>query len=79
MFVDHHYYFTYIHVIIYQTGDKVVKAKESFEAYWESHGVDIKHDHAKNGILQSELCINHCKYMHQGLTFYGVNAYIKNC
>ena len=69
---------SHIHVIMYQTGDKVVKAKESFEAYCKSHGVDIKHDHAKNGIFQSELCINHCKYMHQGLTFSGVNAHNRN-
>ena len=50
----------------------------NFEAYTESHGVDIKHYHSENRNLRSELCINHCKYMHQRLTFYVVNAHNRN-
>ena len=36
IFVDHKSYFTYVHLLEYQTGDESVEAKESFEAYEES-------------------------------------------
>ena len=36
-----------------QTGDEAVEAREYFEAYVESYGVDIKHYHAENGIFRS--------------------------
>ena len=61
MFVDHHYGFTYIHILKSQTGDESVEAKEAFEAYAESHGVDIKNYHAKNRIFRSARWIKHCK------------------
>ena len=72
MFVDHHCDFTYVRLLKYQIWDESVEAKESFEGYAESHGVEIKHYHANKIIFGSSQWMNHCKDMHQGLTFYGV-------
>ena len=78
MFVDHHSDFTYVHILKSQTGYELVEAKEAFESYTESNGFDIKHYHDDNRIFRSAQWMNHCKYMHQGLTFSGVNAHNKN-
>ena len=77
-FLYHHSDFTYIHLLKSQTGDESVESKEDSETYAESHGVDIKHNHAENGIFRSELWMNHYKDMHQDLTFSGFNAHRQN-
>ena len=61
MFVDRHYNFTHIHSLKYQTGDEADEAKEYFEEYAESHGIEIKHYHSDNGIFRSTLWMNHFK------------------
>ena len=48
VFVDHRYNMTYIHLIKTQTVYEVVEDKKYFEAYAESHGVDINHYHSNN-------------------------------
>ena len=78
VFVDHHYEFTYIHLLKYQIVDESVEAKQDFEAYVESHGVDIKNYHPENGIFRNELWMNHYKDIQQGLSFDGVNARHQN-
>ena len=78
MFVYDHSDFKYVHPLKFQTGDEAVEAKEAFEAYAETHGVDIKHYHAENVTFRSAQWINHCKYMHQGLTLFGVNYHHQN-
>ena len=47
IFVDHHSDFTYIHLINTQSGYELFEAKEAFEAFTESHGVNIKNYHAE--------------------------------
>ena len=42
VFLYHDYDFTYAHLLKSQTGYEAVEAKEAFESYVESHGVDIK-------------------------------------
>ena len=78
VFVAHQYDFTYIHILNYKTGDEAVEVKKVFDAYLESHGVDIKYYYYDNENFRSSKCMKHCKDMHQGLTFSGVNAYCKN-
>ena len=78
MFAYHNYDFKYVHILKSQTVYEAVEAKEYFEENTESHGVEIKHYHDENGIFRSALWMNHCKDMHQGLTFYGVNAHHQN-
>ena len=75
VFVDHNYDFKYVHILKSQTVDESVKAKEAFEAYSETHGVNIKHYHTDNRIFIIAQFMKYCKDMHQGLTFSGVNNY----
>lgn len=51
IFVDHHSDFSFVHLMKSQEGVEVVEAKNAFEAYAASSGVDIKHYHADNGIF----------------------------
>jgi len=43
VFVDHFSDFGYVHLMKDQSAESALEAKEAFEAYAESHGVDIKH------------------------------------
>ena len=78
VFLDHNYDLTYVHLLKFQTVYKAVETKEAFDAYAESHGVDIKHYHAENGIFRSEKWMKQCKDMHQDLNFSGFNAHHQN-
>ena len=78
VFVDYHSDFKYVHILKYQTVDEAVEANEDFEAYAESHGVDTKQYHADNILFWSELCMNQYRYIHQGITFSGVNSHHQN-
>ena len=78
VFVDHYFGFKYVYLLNSQTGDEAVEAKEDFEAYVESHGVYIKRYHADSEIFISARWMNHFKYMHQSLTFSGVNIFHQN-
>ena len=76
--MDHHYDFTCVHLIKYQTRDKSVEAKEALKAYDESHGVNIRNYHSEDGIFRSARWMNHFKDTQQGLTFAGVNYHHQN-
>ena len=69
VFVYHNYDLEYIHLLKYKNGDESVEAKESFEAYTEYHGVEIKHYHYVKRMLRSSQWMKHCKYMYQVLNF----------
>ena len=43
VFMDHFSDFSYVHLMKDQSADSALEAKEAFEAYAESHGVDVKH------------------------------------
>jgi hypothetical protein len=51
VFVDHYSDFSYVHLMQSQSAEEAVNAKQSFEDYAGSHGVEVKHYHADNGIL----------------------------
>ena len=55
VFADNNSDFTYIHLLKSQTGYEAAEEKENFEAYEESHCVDIKYYHADNVILRGAL------------------------
>jgi hypothetical protein len=61
-----------------QSAASALETKEAFEAYAESHGVDIQHYHVNNGIFAAHLWKDSCRISHQGLTFAGVNAHHQN-
>ena len=59
MFVYHHSEFIYVHLLKSHTRDESVEAKEYFEAYVESRGVEIKHYHAETGIFRNIRWMDH--------------------
>jgi hypothetical protein len=65
--------FSYVHLMQSQSAEEAVNAKQSFEDY-ESHGVEVKHYHADNGIL-SKSWKDNCRERHQGVSYAGVNSH----
>jgi hypothetical protein len=78
VFVDHWSDFTYVHLLRAQDSDEVLEAKRAFEATADSHGIQIKHYHADNGIFVAKQWINSCRDQHQGMTLAGVDAHHQN-
>ncbi|MGL5500991.1 MAG: hypothetical protein ACRDCK_07565, partial [Plesiomonas shigelloides] len=61
-----------------QDSEEVLQAKEAFEAYASSFGIDVRHYHADNGIFNGKEWRRSCSESHQGLSFAGVNAHHQN-
>ena len=51
VFVDHYSDLGYVHLLQAQTSEALLEAKEAFESYADSMGVEAKHYHADNGIF----------------------------
>ena len=78
VFVDHYSDLSYLHLLKTQSGDEVLEAKEAFETYAGSFGIDVRHYHADNGIFNARAWRTSCSESHQGLSFAGVNAHHQN-
>ena len=78
VFVDHQSDFSYVHLMQSQSTDEAIAAKQAFEVYAESHGVEVKHYHADNGIFAAGGWREHCANRHQSLSFAGVNSHHQN-
>ena len=52
MFEDNHSDFIYLQLLKNQTEDEVVDFREALGTHAESHSVDIKHYHAKDGFYE---------------------------
>ena len=59
-------------------GDETVASKVKFEAWCQSHNVQVKHYHADNGIFNKDAWRNHCTASKQSMSFCGVNAHHQN-
>ena len=75
VFVDQASRLGYVQLQKSPDADETIKAKESFEAYMKTLGVDIKAYHADNGIFRANKWVNSCEANKQRLTFAGVNAH----
>ena len=60
------------------SAEETIRAKESFEALCEQHGVKVKRYHADNHIFNSRLFKEHVIAAQQNITFSGVNAHHQN-
>ena len=78
IFVDHYSDLGYVHLLKSQSGNELMEAKEAFEAYADSLGVQIRHYHVDNGIFNAKVWRQSCSNLHQGLTYAGVNAHHQN-
>jgi hypothetical protein len=78
VFVDHYSDFSYVHLMQSQSAEEAVNAKQSFEDYAGSHGVEVKHYHADNGIFTSKSWKDNCRERHQGVSYAGVNSHHQN-
>jgi hypothetical protein len=77
-FVNHYSDLSYVHLLKSQSGEEVLEAKEVFEAYASTFGIDIRHYHADNGIFNEKAWRQLCSKSHQGLSFAGVNGHHQN-
>jgi len=78
IFVDQYSGLSYVHLQKGLTGDETVLAKEAFERYARSHGVQVTHYHADNGRFADNKWRKACADNGQRLTFCGVNAHFQN-
>ena len=78
VFVDQFSGLSYIHLQKTLSGEETVSAKEAFERYARSHGVQVIHYHADNGIFADNKWRKACADNSQRLTFCGVNAHFQN-
>jgi hypothetical protein len=67
-----------MHLLKKQDAEEAVQAKEAFENYVESFGIDVHHYHADNRIFHAKEWRSACSESHQGLTFAGVDAHHQN-
>jgi hypothetical protein len=78
VFIDHYSDLSYVHQLKRQSREEVLKAKEAFEAYANTFGIDIRHYHADNRIFNGKAWRQSCSKPHQGLSFVGVNTHHQN-
>jgi hypothetical protein len=78
VFVDHFSDFTYVHLIYKMDGESTVEAKLAFERVASSHGVNVLHYHADNGLFDSKVFKESVAKGNQTLSFCGVNAHHQN-
>jgi hypothetical protein len=78
IFADHASGLTYVHNQPSTSGAHTVAAKEAFERYARTHGVDIKHYHADNGRFADVDFMNAVRTSGQGISFCGVGAHHQN-
>ena len=78
IFVDQHSGLSYVHLQKTLSGAETVEAKEAFERYARSHGVQVAHYHADNGRFADNKWRKACADNGQVLTFCGVNAHFQN-
>ncbi len=60
------------------TAVETVEGKQAFETYCTSHGVQVQHYHADNGIFNAYGWKAACNMKGQGLSYAGVNAHHQN-
>ena len=75
-FVDNFYDFTYVHLMTgNMSADTAVDAKLAFERVCQSHGVQVLHYHADNGLFDTQVFKGSVEKANQTLSFCGVNAH----
>lgn len=78
VFVDQYSRLSYTHIQKGATAVETVEAKDAFERFASSHGVQVLHYHADNGIFADNLFRKAVADKHQTLSFCGVNAHWQN-
>ena len=75
IFVDQASDFSYVYHHMSLSSEETVKAKQSFEKFAKSHGVNIKHYHADNGRFKDKAFMKEIEEQGQSISFIGVGAH----
>jgi hypothetical protein len=78
IFVDHISDFTFVHMQQTTNASETLEAKNQFESYARSHGVNIKHYHADNGRFIETKWVDDTKDKGQDMSYSGVGAHHQN-
>jgi transposase InsO family protein len=78
IFVDQASDMGYVYHHLSMSSEETVKAKESFERYAKSYGVNIKHYHADNGRFKDKAFMKSIEDSGQTISFSGVGAHHQN-
>jgi hypothetical protein len=78
VFVDQYSRLGYVYVQKTQSAEETLEAKEAFERYASSRGVNVKAYHADNGVFRANAWYEACRKNSQSTTFAGVNAHHMN-
>jgi hypothetical protein len=78
VFVDHFSGLSFVHNQISTAADHTVEGKKAFERYAKSHGVNVLHYHADNGIFASKQFVAEVHSKGQTISYCAVNAHHQN-
>jgi len=78
VFVDQASDMGYVYHHLSMSSEETVRAKESFERYAKSYGVNIKHYHADNGRFKDKAFMKSIEDSGQTISFSGVGAHHQN-
>ena len=78
IFVDHFSGLSYVHLQKTTNAEETVEAKEAFELFASSHGVQILHYHADNGRFADNRFRKAVTERRQTVSFCGINAHFQN-
>ena len=78
VFVDHFSGLSFVHNQTSTAAEHTVEGKKAFERYAKSHGVQVQHYHADNGIFASKQFVNEVQRKGQTISFCAVNAHHQN-
>lgn len=78
VFVDHFSRLSYLHLQKTTSAEETVEAKDAFERFAASHGVQVRHYHADNGRFADNKFRKAVSDNRQTISFCGVNAHFQN-
>jgi transposase InsO family protein len=78
VYMDNYSNLSFVWLLKTATAAETVEDKQAFETYCSSHGVQVQHHHADNGIFNAFEWKAACTGKGQGLSFAGVNAHHQN-
>jgi hypothetical protein len=78
VFVDHFSDLSFVYIMKDLSSAETLAAKQNFESFCSTHGVQVKHYHADNGRFADNAFRQHCNDQGQSITLCGVNAHHQN-
>ena len=77
VFVDHYSCLSFVHLQHSTNAEETIQAKQAFENYARSHGIQVKHYHADNGCCTEIKFLQSIASSEQTISFCGAYAHFQ--